>query len=319
MSVLGATFRPSPLLLLTSKQFGTFGAYPDGDKVVRSGRGGIVVHDVVVIGGGAAGLSAALVLARSCRQVVLIDSGEPRNMAAETTHGFLTRDGVAPEQLLATGGAEVRRYGAQVLADRVVDIAAVDGCFSVETETGAVVVARAVVVATGLRDELPAIPGVREQWGKGVLHCPYCHGYEVRDAPLAVLGGANRAFSVHQASLVRQWSDDVLFFPQEIVLSADERLRLSTRNVHVVEGEVNRVVAHDGRLDGVELASGQLITRTAVFVGPRFTRSTLPGPTSPHCATRTPTWWCPSRTSIDSSRNAHASSPKSWAVPVRSG
>jgi thioredoxin reductase len=230
-----------------------------------------VVHDVVVVGGGAAGLSAALVLARSCRQVVLIDSGEPRNMAAETTHGFLTRDGVEPGELLAAGSAEVRRYGAQVLADRVVDIAAVDGQFSVETEAEAVVAARAVVVATGLRDELPSIPGVREQWGKGVLHCPYCHGYEVRDAPLAVLGGANRAFSVHQASLVRQWSDDVVFFPREIVLSDDERRRLSVRGVDVVEGEVSRIILQDGDFRGLALASGQLVARTAVFVGPCFT------------------------------------------------
>jgi thioredoxin reductase (NADPH) len=192
-------------------------------------------------------------------------------MAAETTHGFLTRDGVEPGELLAAGSAEVRRYGAQVLADRVVDLAAVDGQFSVETEAGAVVAARAVVVATGLRDELPSIPGVREQWGKGVLHCPYCHGYEVRDAPLAVLGGANRAFSVHQASLVRQWSDDVVFFPREIVLSDDERRRLSVRGVDVVEGKVSRIILQDGDFRGVALASGQLVARTAVFVGPCFT------------------------------------------------
>ncbi|MEV6658379.1 NAD(P)/FAD-dependent oxidoreductase [Nocardia fluminea] len=223
-----------------------------------------------MVGGGAAGLSAALVLARSCRRVVLIDSGGPRNMAAETTHGYLTRDGVAPGQLLATGSAEVRRYGAQVLADRVVDIAAGGEHFSVETESGAVVAARAVVVATGLRDELPAIPGIREQWGKGVLHCPYCHGYEVRGAPLGVLGGANRAFSVHQASLVRQWSDDVLFFPREIVLSENERSRLSARGVQVIEGDVNRIIVQDGRCRGVELTSGQLVSRSAIFVGPCF-------------------------------------------------
>ncbi|WP_194828214.1 NAD(P)/FAD-dependent oxidoreductase [Nocardia sp. XZ_19_231] len=229
-----------------------------------------MLHDVVVIGGGTAGLGAALVLARSRRQVVVIDSGAPRNMAAETTHGFLTRDGATPAELLAVGTTEVLRDGAQLLSGRVVDIAAADTGFAVETEAGQVITARSVVVATGLRDELPAIPGVREQWGKGVLHCPYCHGYEVRDQPLAVLGGANRAFSVHQASLVRQWSDDVTFFPREIDLSGDERRRLSARGIRVVEGDIAQVVVRDGELRGVEIASGQVITRTAVFVGPCF-------------------------------------------------
>ncbi|MFI7529791.1 NAD(P)/FAD-dependent oxidoreductase [Nocardia salmonicida] len=229
-----------------------------------------MLHDVVVIGGGTAGLGAALVLARSRRQVLIIDSGEPRNMAAETTHGFLTRDGTTPAELLAAGTTEVLGYGAQLLGGRVVDIAEADGGFAVETEAGQVITARSVVVASGLRDELPAIPGVREQWGKGVLHCPYCHGYEVRDQPPAVLGGANRAFSVHQASLVRQWSDDVTFFPREIDLSGDERRRLAARGIRVVEGDIARVVVRDGHLHGVEIASGQVITRTAVFVGPCF-------------------------------------------------
>ncbi|WP_040793427.1 NAD(P)/FAD-dependent oxidoreductase [Nocardia paucivorans] len=230
-----------------------------------------MIHDVVVVGGGAAGLSAALVLARSCRRVIVIDAGAPRNHPAETTHGFLTQDGATPQQLLGAARTEVLRYGAQLLTGRVVDITEADGGFTVEPEVGDSIEARAVVVATGLQDELPAISGVREQWGTGVLHCPYCHGYEVRDAPLAVLGGANRPFSVHQASLVRQWSDDVIFFPQEIVLSGDERRRLDARGVRVVEGDVARIVLRDGNLYGVELASGQLIPRAAVFVGPCFT------------------------------------------------
>ncbi|MFD4458759.1 NAD(P)/FAD-dependent oxidoreductase [Nocardia sp. NPDC058480] len=227
-------------------------------------------YDVAVIGGGAAGLSAALVLARSRRQVVIIDSGEPRNMAAETTHGFLTRDGATPAEMLTLGTTEALRYGAQLLTGRVVDIDVADGGFAVETATGQVITARSVVLATGLRDELPTIPGVREQWGKGVLHCPYCHGYEVRDEPLAVLGGANRMFSVHQASLVRQWSDDVTFFPREIDLSGDERRRLSARGIRVVEGDVVQVVVRDGELRGVEVESGQVIPRRVIFVGPCF-------------------------------------------------
>jgi pyridine nucleotide-disulfide oxidoreductase len=103
-----------------------------------------------------------------------------------------------------------------------------------------------------------------------VLHCPYCHGYEVRDAPIGVLGGDNRPFTLHQASLVRQWSADVVFFPHRIVVAADERERLTARGIRIVDGEVARLVVNDDRLSGVELTDGQLVPRTAVFVGPRF-------------------------------------------------
>jgi thioredoxin reductase len=227
--------------------------------------------DVVVVGGGTAGLSAALVLARSCREVVLIDAGEPRNMVVESTHGYLSCDGVTPDELLAAGRREVAGYGGRLLTDRVVEITGVDTGFVVERVGGPAITTRAVLMATGLRDELPAIPGVREQWGAGVLHCPYCHGYEVRGAPLAVVGGENRPFSVHQAALVRQWSADIIFFPNKIVQSDDERRRLTARSIRIIDGDVGRVIAADGQLRGIEMATGEFIPRTAVFVGPRFT------------------------------------------------
>lgn len=130
--------------------------------------------------------------------------------------------------------------------------------------------ARTVLVATGLRDELPNIAGLQDRWGVDVLHCPYCHGYEVRDTPIGVLGGDNRPFTIHQASLVRQWSDDVVFFPNRIELTGTERDRLTVRGIRIVEGDVAGVSVADGRLDGVELASGQVVPRSVVFVGPRF-------------------------------------------------
>ncbi|NLE79677.1 MAG: NAD(P)/FAD-dependent oxidoreductase, partial [Rhodococcus sp.] len=110
----------------------------------------------------------------------------------------------------------------------------------------------------------------RQQWGVDVLHCPYCHGYEVRDMPLAVLGGDNRPFTLHQASLVRQWSSDVVFFPNRIVLTSEERTRLTSRGIRIVEGAVAGLVVKDNRLSGVELADGQIVPRSVVFVGPRF-------------------------------------------------
>lgn len=228
-------------------------------------------YDAVVIGGGAAGLSAATVLARARRRVAVVDAGEPRNAPAEHVHGFLSRDGMSPAQLLAVGRAEVIGYGGEVMQGRVLAIEKLgERRFVVRRSGGPDIATRGVIVATGLRDELPEIPGLREQWGVGVVHCPYCHGYEVRDTPIAVLGGDNRPFTIHQASLVRQWSADVTFFPNRIVLDTEERTRLTARGIRVVDGDVTRIVMEDGQLCGVELADGQVVPRSTVFVGPRF-------------------------------------------------
>ena len=128
--------------------------------------------------------------------------------------------------------------------------------------------ARQILVATGLRDQLPDIPGVRERWGRDLLHCPYCHGYEVRDQPLGVLGGAPKA--VQHALLVRQWSPDVILFPHTDALTPRQREHLTARGIRVVEGTVARLVVDNDQLHGVELAGGTVIPRTAVFVRPRF-------------------------------------------------
>jgi thioredoxin reductase len=226
-------------------------------------------YDVVIIGGGAAGLSAALVLSRARRKVAVVDAEAPRNAPAARLHGFLSRDGLPPGELLAAGRAEVEGYGGEVIQGAVAS-ATQDSpsAFQVHLADGAVLSARRLLVATGLRDELPEIPGVRERWGQDVLHCPYCHGYEVRDRQLGVVGGGPNA--VHQAQLVRQWADDVVFFPHTTELTADEREQLRARAIGVVEGTVVRLVVESGTLYGVELEDGSMIRRGAVFVGPRF-------------------------------------------------
>jgi len=227
--------------------------------------------DVVIVGGGAAGLSAALVLARARRRVMIVDAGNPRNGVSEHLHGYLTRDGQSPTQLLAAGRKEVLEYGGEMTTGTAIGIEQTeDGGFLVQTDATASLEARTVLVATGLRDELPNIAGLQDRWGVDVLHCPYCHGYEVRDTPIGVLGGDNRPFTIHQASLVRQWSDDVVFFPNRIELTGTERERLTVRGIRIVEGDVAGVSVADGRLDGVELASGQVVPLSVVFVGPRF-------------------------------------------------
>ena len=146
-------------------------------------------YEVVVVGGGAAGLSAALVLSRARRDVLVLDAGHPRNAPAAHMQGFLSRDGMPPGELLARGREEVSSYGGRIVAGTVEGISACpDGGFRVLFSGGRRVAARQVLVATGLRDELPDISGLRERWARDVLHCPYCHGHEVRDRPLGVLG-----------------------------------------------------------------------------------------------------------------------------------
>jgi thioredoxin reductase len=216
-------------------------------------------HDVAVIGGGAAGLSAALVLTRARRRVVVIDGGAPRNAPAAHMQGFISRDGLPPSELLELARAEVRGYGAELLADEVVEVA--DG-FSLHLASGRTLGARRIVLATGATDVLPEIAGARERWGRDFLHCPYCHGWEVRDRPLGVLA------SVEHAQLLRQGSDDVVLFAHTESPSPDERTALAARGIEVVEGRVARFAVVEDRLAAVELEDGRSIPREAVFMRP---------------------------------------------------
>ena len=168
-------------------------------------------YDVVIIGGGAAGLSGAVALARSRRSVLVVDAGRPRNAPADGVHNYLGREGTPPGELLAIGRAEVAGYGGEVVPGVVTGARREDdGDFRVTLDDGREVSARRLLVATGLVDELPDLPGVAERWGRDVLHCPYCHGWEVRDQAIGIL--ATGPTAVHQALLFRQLSDDVTFF-----------------------------------------------------------------------------------------------------------
>ncbi|MEW2167024.1 NAD(P)/FAD-dependent oxidoreductase [Streptomyces sp. NPDC007084] len=228
-------------------------------------------YEAVVVGGGAAGLSAALVLGRARRRTLVVDAGEPRNAPAAHTQGYLTRDGMPPAAFLAEGRREVEGYGVEVVRDRVVDVAR-DGAgeFEVTLTAGGGVHARRLIVTTGLADELPAVPGVAERFGRDVLHCPYCHGWEVRDEAFGVL--ATTPMAVHQALMVSQWSKDVTLFRHTVAEDelADEDLRrLSVAGVAVVPGEVAELVVDADRLTGVRLADGSTHERSVLFVAPR--------------------------------------------------
>lgn len=227
------------------------------------------LHDVIIIGAGAAGLSAGLVLARAQADVLLIDSGAQRNAPAAHMHGFITRDGTPPAEFLATGGDELTRYGASVLHARVTRIdRESDGTFVVSTDTRSEK-ARTVLIAAGLVDELPEIPGVRERWGTLVHHCPYCHGHEVRGRNIAVIGGVMRDMSIKQAALLRSYSDRVSFITNGIELSETELHRLASFGVHVVDETVAHLTGEDGHLAGVALDAGGVVDCEAVFIAPR--------------------------------------------------
>jgi thioredoxin reductase len=227
--------------------------------------------DAVVIGGGAAGLSGALMLARSRRSVVVIDGGSPRNAPAAGVHGLLGHDGVPPAELLQAGRDEVRRYGGLVVAGDVISAAATaasaegDLRFTVSLGDGSAVRARRLLVATGLRDVLPEIPGLARHWGHRVVHCPYCHGWEVRDEPIGVL--AVGPASVHQALLFRQLTDDLVYFSDGTELDEETRARFAARGIQVIDTSVDAVEsAADGNIAGVRLSDGRLVARRVLAV-----------------------------------------------------
>ncbi|MEV4614451.1 NAD(P)/FAD-dependent oxidoreductase [Kitasatospora sp. NPDC049258] len=228
-------------------------------------------YDVVVIGAGAAGLGAALTLGRARRSVLVVDAGRPRNAPAEAVHGYLGLEGVAPADLLATGRAEVRRYGGEFLTGSAVAAEPLDtGGFRVALAGGAAVRARRLLVATGLVDELPEVAGLAELWGRDVLHCPYCHGWEARDRAIGILATGPPA--VHQALLWRQWSERVTYFRHTGPRPTEEEAeQLAARGITVVDGEVTALETAGGRLTGVRLADGALIGCQALAVAPLLT------------------------------------------------
>ena len=228
-------------------------------------------YDVAVVGGGAAGLSAATTLARSRRSVLVFDAGAPRNAPAEGVHNFLSRDGTAPRDLLAVGRTELESYGGRVVAATAVSAQrGGNGSvgFAVRLDDGATVHARRLVVATGVRDVLPDIPGLRERWGRDVLHCPYCHGWEVRDRAIVVIG--TMPMSTHQALLLRQWSATITYVVHTAPSpTEEEREQFRARDIRVVDDTVAHIEIVDDAIVGVRTADGKLVACHAVAVGSR--------------------------------------------------
>ncbi|MGJ3507409.1 NAD(P)/FAD-dependent oxidoreductase [Enemella sp. A6] len=225
--------------------------------------------DVVIAGGGPAGLSAALMLGRSRRRVLVIDGGSPRNRFAAHMHGVLGMEGIAPTDLKQRGREEVAGYGVEFADGAIERVEQGPSGLRVTDDRGRVRLARTLVAATGLTDVLPDMPGLVERWGSTVLHCPYCHGWEVRDQRLGVL--ATSPFSLHVAELVRQLSDRVTVFTAGLAQLGDEaEQRLRSRGVQLEPAPVAEILGAGDRINAARLIDGREIPLDALFVGGLF-------------------------------------------------
>jgi thioredoxin reductase len=222
------------------------------------------MYDVIIVGGGPAGLSAALMLGRCRRRVLVCDTGKPRNAASHAMHGFLSRDGMPPAEFLQISRDQLRQYDTVELRD--VEVAAAecrDSRFHVTLEDGTTLETRKLLIATGVRDNLPEIPGFPELYGKSVFHCPYCDGWEVRDQPLAIYGRGDRGLGLSLE--LTGWSRDLVLCtdgPSEI--AADDLARLERNGIRVREDRVTRLEGTD-RLERIVFATGPPLDRHALF------------------------------------------------------
>jgi len=237
----------------------------------KAGKGNVAgiegsIFDVAVIGGGPAGLSAGIALARAMRSVVVIDAGEQRNLGAESVHGFLSREGMSPRDLIAAGREELARYGG-TMASGFVRSASHGDQFALAMDDGSTLTARRLLIASGIVDELPDLPGVADRWGRDVLYCPYCHGWEIRNQRIGVL--AADSHSVLQALTFRQWSPDVTLLLNDVLeLSPGQKEQLAARSVRVVEGKVMALEVRDDRLAGAILNAGGTVALDVLVVSP---------------------------------------------------
>lgn len=224
--------------------------------------------DAIVVGGGPAGLSAALALGRSRRRVLLAADGPTRNARAEAAHNVLTQDGTPPEELVRIGRAQLDPYDVTVREEQATDAERTGSGFAVTFAGGGRAEARGIILATGVRDVLPDVPGFDELWGTGIFHCPYCHGWEIAGRPLAIYARGETA--LHLAQLIRGWTDDlVLFTDGPSGLSPSDRVKIERNGIVVREERVERLVGSGGDLKSVALKGGEVVPRDGLFVSPK--------------------------------------------------
>ncbi|MGN8218097.1 NAD(P)/FAD-dependent oxidoreductase [Halococcus morrhuae DSM 1307] len=224
-------------------------------------------YEVLIVGGGPAGLSAALQLGRSLRSVLVCDNDEPRNGPAAEAHGYLTRDGIPPEELRRLGREEVTKYDGEFRNSQVTNVERSGAGFTSTLDTDETVTSRKVLLATGVSDDLPDTDGFEEFWGSGVYHCPYCHGYEVRDQPLGVL--VTNQHMVEYAKMVYNLSKDLIVFTDgQDVFDDESRLTFVERGIEIEDEPIIALNGSDGNLENISLADGHNVARHALFYPP---------------------------------------------------
>ena len=226
----------------------------------------VAQYDVIIVGAGPAGLSAALMLGRCRRSVMVFDTGQPRNAASQALHGYLTRDGIHPCELLRIGREELAKYDTVSIREAEVVSADCqsDARFGVTLAGGERITSRKLLLATGVVDNLPAIEGFRECYGRSVFHCPYCDGWEVRDQPIAVYGKGERGLGLSLE--LTAWSRDlVLCTDGPSGIDAEDHARLARNGIRVCEEPVHRLEARGGQLEAIRFRDGSLLPRRALF------------------------------------------------------
>lgn len=227
-----------------------------------------MIYDALIVGGSYAGLSAAMILARARRQVAVVDSRLPRNRFTRVGHGFFGQDGKAPYAILQEAREQLLAYPSVTYMEGEAISAAQDGtAFMLHLEDGQILAGRRLVLATGLRDELPPVSGLAERWGVGVAQCPYCHGYEAGGQPLGVL--ASHPMAVHQALMIPDWGPTTLFTQNFLEPDAEQVAKLDARGVRVERTPIAELLGPGQELESVRLADGRLIPLKALFIQPK--------------------------------------------------
>ncbi|AVM22940.1 NAD(P)/FAD-dependent oxidoreductase [Bacillus pumilus] len=230
--------------------------------------------DCAIIGGGPAGLSAALVVGRGRKQVIVFDDEMPRNQVTQESHGFITNDGMAPFEIRKAGEADLQKYpNIQMKRSRIVEIQKNEGNFTLLTQEGERYEAKKIILATGLQDILPEIKGIHDVYGKTVFSCPFCDGWELKDKPLALIAENQR--TLHMAKLLSNWTKDLIVFTNgQKVLAEEEKALLTAHSIQVIDVPIVSIDHENGQLHSLHLANGETVKRGGGFVASDFKQST---------------------------------------------
>lgn len=236
-----------------------------------------MIVDCAVIGGGPAGLNASLVLGRARKKTVLFDDNKPRNAVTSEAHGFITRDGIDPQELKRIAQQELTKYpNVKIEKQRVQHVIKEQQLFHIETENGDLYKARKVILATGFKEMLPDIKRLKEFYGKSLFSCPFCDGWELRDRPLAVIAEIPGAF--HMAKVASNWTEDLMVCTNgKPILSADEKGILEMNGIKINEKKIRSLIGASGMLEGIEFDDGETLSRTGGFVASQWMQASAIG------------------------------------------